>query len=53
MVGHSEVDRRPMLDRIDLHVEVPAVAYKEMRGEERAGPYASPASQTRRPWRER
>ncbi len=24
----------PMLDRIDLHVEVPAVAYKEMRGNE-------------------
>jgi magnesium chelatase family protein len=24
----------PMLDRIDLHVEVPAVAYKEMRGDE-------------------
>ena len=23
----------PLLDRIDLHVEVPAVAYKEMRGE--------------------
>jgi magnesium chelatase family protein len=23
-----------MLDRIDLHVEVPAVAYKEMRGNE-------------------
>jgi magnesium chelatase family protein len=22
----------PLLDRIDLHVEVPAVAYKEMRG---------------------
>ncbi len=24
----------PLLDRIDLHIEVPAVAYKEMRGEE-------------------
>lgn len=24
----------PLLDRIDLHVEVPAVAYKEMRAEE-------------------
>ncbi len=23
----------PLLDRIDLHVEVPAVAYKEMRGD--------------------
>jgi magnesium chelatase family protein len=23
----------PLLDRIDLHVEVPAIAYKEMRGE--------------------
>ncbi len=23
----------PLLDRIDLHIEVPAVAYKEMRGE--------------------
>ena len=24
----------PLLDRIDLHVEVPAVAYQEMRGKE-------------------
>ncbi len=24
----------PLLDRIDLHIEVPAVAYKEMRGSE-------------------
>jgi magnesium chelatase family protein len=24
----------PLLDRIDLHIEVPAVAYKEMRGDE-------------------
>jgi len=24
----------PLLDRIDLHIEVPAVAYKEMRGRE-------------------
>lgn len=34
MVAHSEGDRGPMLDRIDLHVAVPTVAYKEMRGEE-------------------
>jgi magnesium chelatase family protein len=24
----------PLLDRIDLHIEVPAVAYKELRGKE-------------------
>ena len=24
----------PLLDRIDLHIEVPAVAYQEMRGKE-------------------
>ena len=26
----------PLLDRIDLHIEVPAVAYKELRGKDRA-----------------
>jgi len=27
----------PLLDRIDLHVEVPAVAYKELRGKDQGG----------------
>jgi magnesium chelatase family protein len=30
---HSETAHyRPLLDRIDLHIDVPSVAYKEMRG---------------------
>src|ERR1700680_1899434 len=29
-----EQSERPLLDRIDLHIEVPAVAYKELRGKD-------------------
>jgi hypothetical protein len=30
----SGQDFRPLLDRIDIHIEVPAVAYKELRGKD-------------------
>jgi magnesium chelatase family protein len=31
----------PLLDRIDLHIEVPAVPYKEMRADEQGAPNSS------------
>ena len=30
----------PLMDRINIHVEVPAVPYKDLRGDSKAGPSA-------------